>query len=67
MKRQIFAACLQDLYRTLRPGGLLSLTEQPGDPDFLPLPTVRALAEQQGFEFVESYGRGKNYTANFRK
>ena len=61
------AACLRDIHRTLRPGGLLSITEQPGDPDFLPLPTVRALAEEQGFEFVESYGRGKNYTANFSK
>jgi len=61
------AACLQGIYCTLRPAGLLSITEQPGDPDFMPLPTVRALAEQQGFEFVESYGRGKNYTVNFRK
>jgi ubiquinone/menaquinone biosynthesis C-methylase UbiE len=61
------AACLQGIYRTLRPSGLLSITEQPGEPDFLPLPTVRALAKQQGFEFVEDYGRGKNYTTNFRK
>ena len=41
--------------------------EQPGDPDFLPLSVVRYLAEEQGFEFVESYGKKKNYTANFRK
>ena len=61
------AACLQGIYRTLQPAGLLSITEQPGDPDFVPLPTVRALAEQEGFEFVESYGQGKNYTVNFRK
>jgi len=61
------AACLQGIYRTLRPAGLLSITEQPGDPDFMPLPTVRTLAEQEGFEFVESYSRGKNYTANFSK
>ncbi|RLF40416.1 MAG: methyltransferase type 11, partial [Thermoplasmata archaeon] len=61
------AACLEGIYRTLRPSGLLSITEQPGDPDFLPLSVVRALAEQQGFEFVESYGKKKNYTANFRK
>jgi ubiquinone/menaquinone biosynthesis C-methylase UbiE len=60
-------ACLQSIYKVLRPSGLLSITEQPGDPDFLPLPVVRALAEKQGFEFVESYGRKKNYTANFRK
>ena len=61
------AACLRGIYNTLRPSGLLSVTEQPGDPDFLPLRVVRSLAEQQGFEFVESYGKKKNYTANFRK
>ena len=35
--------------------------------DFLPLSVVRSLAEKQGFEFVESFGKKKNYTANFRK
>ncbi len=59
-------ACLQDIHRILRPSGLLSVTEQPGDPDFLPLPVVRSLAEQQGFELLESYGKRKNYTANFK-
>jgi len=59
--------CLGAIYRILKPFGLLSITEQPGDPDFLPLPVVRSLAEKQGFEFVESYGKKKNYTANFRK
>jgi ubiquinone/menaquinone biosynthesis C-methylase UbiE len=61
------ATCLQGIYRTLQPAGLLSITEQPGDPDFMPLATVRALAEQQGFEFIGSYGQGKNYTVNFKK
>lgn len=60
-------ACLQGIYKVLRPAGLLSITEQPGDPDFLPIPVVRSLAEQEGFEFVESYGKKKNYTINFRK
>ena len=59
--------CLDAIYKILKPSGLLSITEQPGDPDFLPLSVVRSLAEKQGFEFIESYGRKKNYTANFRK
>ncbi len=60
------AACLRGLYRLLRPGGWLSITEQPGDPDHQPLPVVRALAGQQGFTFVETYRRrGRYYTANF--
>ena len=61
------AACLRDIHRVLRPGGLLSVTEQPGDPDFQPLPVVRSLAEAQGFAFVERFGRYRNYTANFSK
>jgi ubiquinone/menaquinone biosynthesis C-methylase UbiE len=60
-------ACLQEIYKILRPSAFLSITEQPGDPDFLPLPVVRSLAEKQGFEFVKSYGKKKNYTVNFRK
>jgi len=59
--------CLSAIYRVLKPSGLLSITEQPGDPDFLPLPVVLSLAEKQGFEFVESYGKKKNYTVNFKK
>ena len=59
--------CLDAIYKILKSSGLLSITEQPGDPDFLPLPVVRSLAEKQGFEFVKSYGRKRNYTANFRK
>ncbi|WP_145954996.1 methyltransferase domain-containing protein [Thermococcus sp. 5-4] len=60
-------ACLRSIYKVLRPSGLLSITEQPGDPDFLPQRTVIAMAEKQGFKFVESYGGKRNYTANFRK
>jgi len=59
--------CLGDIYRVLKPSGLLSITEQPGDPDFLPLPVVLSLAENQGFEFAERYGKKKNYTVNFKK
>ena len=62
------AACLRGLHRLLRPGGWLSITEQPGDPDYQPLPVVRALAEQQGFTFVETYRRRwRHFTANFAK
>ena len=59
------SACLRELYRTLRPQGLLSITEQPGDPDALSRSAIRSLAEQQGFVFIETYGRWKNFTVNF--
>ena len=59
--------CLKDIYKVLNPSGLLSITEQPGDPDFLSMSVVCSLAERQGFNFIESYGKKKNYTANFKK
>jgi ubiquinone/menaquinone biosynthesis C-methylase UbiE len=61
------SSCLREIYRVLRPGGLLSLTEQPGDPDFIALPDARKLVEGVGFRFEKVYGVGKNYTASFRK
>jgi ubiquinone/menaquinone biosynthesis C-methylase UbiE len=61
------SSCLREIYRVLRPGGLLSLTEQPGDPDFIPLPDARKLIEGVGFRLEKVYGGGKNYTASFRK
>jgi uncharacterized protein len=60
-------SCLREILRLLRPGGLLSLTEQPGDPDFIALPDARKLVEGVGFRFEKVYGGGKNYTASFRK
>ena len=61
------SSCLQEIHRLLRPGGLLSVTEQPGDPDFIALPEARKLVEGVGFRFEKVYGAGKNYTASFRK
>ena len=60
-------SCVREIYRVLRTGGLLSLTEQPGDPDFIALPNARELVESVGFRFEKVYGGGKNYTASFRK
>jgi len=59
--------CLREIDRVLKPGGLLSNTEQPGDPDRLTPSGLRSLAEDAGFRFMQQFGRGRNYTANFRK
>ena len=60
-------ACLRETARVLKAGGLLSVTELPGDPDFTPLPELRALAEGAGLAFAERFGSDRNFTANFRK
>lgn len=60
-------SCVREIYRVLRPGGLLSISEQPGDPDFIALTEARALVEGAGFSLERVYGHGKNYTASFRK
>lgn len=59
--------CLRALRRALRPGGLLSITEHLPDPDFSRLSTLRALLEDEGFEFDEHFGPPWSYTANFRR
>jgi ubiquinone/menaquinone biosynthesis C-methylase UbiE len=61
------AACVRSAYRVLRPGGLLSVTELPGDPDHTPLAELTALAEKAGFELVETFPVRGGFTASFRK
>lgn len=43
------AACVHEVARVLRPGGTLSITELPGDPDALSQAEVLALCEPVGF------------------
>lgn len=61
------AACVREAYRVLRPAGLLSITELPGDPDFTPLAAVRAMGEREGFEYFEHFGTDRKFTLNLRK
>jgi ubiquinone/menaquinone biosynthesis C-methylase UbiE len=59
-------AYLCEFHRLLKPGGLLSFSEQAGDPDKLSTKEVRAQAECAGFVFDKQYGSEWNYTINFR-
>ncbi len=62
------ASCLDAIRRSLRPGGLLSVTEVAGDPDAMTEAEVSSLAGTLSFEHVETLPvRGGGFTANFRK
>lgn len=59
-------SCVRECLRVLRPGGLLSITEQPGDPDALTRAKIHSLVGSVGWRPASSYGRGKSFTLNFR-
>lgn len=58
---------LAELHRVLRPDGILSITEEFSDPDYLFLPETIRLVEAAGFCLDERAGNWMVYTANFRK
>lgn len=58
---------LREFYRLLKPDGVLSFSEQAGDPDKLSMQEVRTLVEGAGFIFDKQFGSEWNYTINFRK
>ena len=51
----------------LKPGGIVSMTEEFLDPDYPRRKTTIAWAEAAGFELAERYGNGWTYTLNFCK
>lgn len=59
--------CLNEFFRILKPGGILSISEQAGDPDKISTEEVKELAAMPGFVFDRLYGTERNYTINFRK
>jgi len=61
------AIYLTEFYRMLKPGGVLSVSEQAGDPDKLTIEETKEIAQKFGFTFVELFGNTRNYTINFKK
>ena len=58
---------VQEMARVLRPGGTLSVSEQGGDPDSMSVAEIEALLRPAGFVPGEVFGRGRTFTANFKK
>jgi ubiquinone/menaquinone biosynthesis C-methylase UbiE len=58
---------VRELYAALEPGGVLSVTEIFGDPDYRRPSTVRREVEGAGFRLVRSFGGFPAYTLNFQR
>lgn len=58
---------LSECFRLLRPGGLLSISEQAGDADRMSTGEIKNIARISGFVFEKHYGTENNYTMNFRR
>lgn len=61
------ASALREIKASLKPGGILSITEAFGDPDYRRPAIVRREAEAAGLRLVARYGGFPTYTLNFEK
>lgn len=60
-------AALREIRASLKPGGVLSVTEAFGDPDYRRPATVRREAGAAGLRFVAKHGGFPAYTLDFEK
>jgi ubiquinone/menaquinone biosynthesis C-methylase UbiE len=58
---------LREIYSSLKPGGLLSVTETLPDPHYQPRRKVKALAQEAGFRLRGEFGNWFTFTVNLEK
>jgi len=58
---------LKEIYRALKPGGILSVTEVLLDPDYQPAGRVIRMARQAGFVLDRRFGSALAFTLNLKK
>lgn len=58
---------LSEFYRMLKSGGIISISEQAGDPDKLSIEEITELLTAKGFVHYRTYGSKHNFTINFKK
>jgi ubiquinone/menaquinone biosynthesis C-methylase UbiE len=60
-------AGLEEIAASLKPGGVLSITEMMPDPHYQSIRTIRQLAHSAGLVESRVFGNKMVYTINFRK
>lgn len=60
-------AALREIRSSLKPGGILSVTEVFPDPHYQRRDTVRRLAQQAGLEVRETFGNWRAHTTNLAR
>jgi ubiquinone/menaquinone biosynthesis C-methylase UbiE len=60
-------AALREIYQSLKPGGILAITEVFPDPDIQTPGTIRKLAQETGFVVDSKMGRFSAFTMNLIK
>ncbi|MCL4265579.1 MAG: class I SAM-dependent methyltransferase [Anaerolineae bacterium] len=60
-------AALREIYRALKPGGILSITEVFPDPDMMRPAVIRQLAQETEFSVAEQIGSFPAFTINLVK
>ena len=58
---------IKEFHRILKPGGLLSISELPADPDRMHREEIARLLEKEGFRFDHYFGHRRNYTIHYRR